>query len=143
MIKPKNMIKKIYKLKTEDFKKPFKNIHNGVYFNIRAHNNSDNNLKNLDTSLNKLDNKLKQKSDQSSRYAVIINKKIDKRAVRRNSLKRQIFKILKDQETQNKEIQNPSLTKTKETKLYMINVKRMFSKENLEDIQKELLNTLL
>ena len=54
-----------------------------------------------------------------------------------------IFKILKDKEIQNKEIQNPSLTKTKETKLYMINVKRMFSKENLEDTQKELLNTLL
>ena len=123
------MIKKIYKLKTEDFKKPFKNIYNGAYFNIRAHNTSD--------------NKLKQKLNQSSRYAVIINKKVDKRAVTRNSLKRQIFKILKDQETRNKEIQNPSLTELKETKLYMINVKRMFNKENLEDIQKELLNTLL
>ena len=33
--------------------------------------------------------------------------------------------------------------KLKEAKLYMINVKRMFSKENLEDIQKELLNILL
>ena len=128
------MIKKIYKLKTEDFKKPFKNIHNGVYFNIRVYNNLDNKL-----------NKLKQKSDLASRYAVIINKKVDKRAVTRNSLKRQIFKILKDQETQNKEIQNHnlSLTNLKETKLYMINVKRMFNKENLEDIQKELIDSLV
>ena len=112
------MIKKIYKLKTEDFKKPFKNIHNGAYFNIRVHNNVE--------------------SDLASRYAVIINKKVDKRAVTRNSLKRQIFKILKDQE-----IQNPSLTELKETKLYMINVKRMFGKENLEDVQKELINSLV
>ena len=112
------MIKKIYKLKTEDFKKPFKNIYNGAYFNIRAHNTSD--------------NKLKQKLNQSSRYAVIINKKVDKRAVIRNSLKRQIFKILKDKEIL-----------SKETKLYMINVKRMFNKENLEDIQKELMDSLV
>ena len=119
------MIKKIYKLKTEDFKKPFKNIHNGAYFNIRVHNNVE--------------------SDLASRYAVIINKKIDKRAVTRNSLKRQIFKILKDQETENKEIQNHnlSLIKLKEAKLYMINVKRMFNKESLEYIQKELLDSLI
>lgn len=113
------MIKKKYKLNTEDFKYKYTSCYNGDYINVRVHYNND------------LYNK----------YTVTVSKKVAKRSVDRNSLKRKIYNILETyiKNKESKDIIN-NLVKNPNSKqaLYMIIVKKPFENKDIESIDKDI-----
>ena len=119
------MIKKIYKLKTEDYKLPYKNIYNGEFLNIRVHIYND---KNIDI--------INSKTNNHNRYGININKKISSKSVNRNRMRRIIFNLLKEIEQQKKE--NNNGIKKENNSIYILILKKTININNLEKIKEEL-----
>lgn len=118
------MIKKIYKLKTEDYKLPFKSIYNGDLLNIRIHTTH--------TPSFVFDGAVKV----YNRYGVNINNKVDKSAVERNRMRRIIFKILKDKEAQ--KVNQSHLLLSNKNNLYIIILKKIINKEDIRKLKDEI-----
>ena len=118
------MIKKIYKLKTEDYKLPFKSIYNGDLLNIRIHTKN--------TTPFVFDGVVKV----YNRYGVNINNKVNKSAVERNRMRRISFKILKDKEIQ--KVNQSHLLLSNKNNLYIIILKKIINKENIEKLKDEI-----
>ncbi len=115
------MIKKIYKLKTEDYKLPFKSIYNGEFLNVRIH----------------LYNTFSNTTSPYSRFGVNINKRVSKSAVGRNRIKRLVYDILSTSNIIHIKESLKNTTNNK-TKLYIIILKKVIDKNNIEKLKEEL-----
>lgn len=152
------MIKKRLKLKTEDFDKSYTNLLNGDFLNIKVHYiNKEKKESNLNKEQKEVDTENKQKesnlkienryNEVTSKYGIVISKKISKSAVQRNKLKRLLFSViqnilknkdnnkLKDKEIK-ENINNNGINNKKA--LYMLKVKKSFNKENINKIKEEI-----
>lgn len=137
------MLKKILKLKTEDYKRKFRTIHNGDFLIIKAHNISVQD----ETSFRKEkllsdDDSVKRSQDNSdsiSRFGIIISKKISNKAVVRNYYKRLLYSIIENKLKENsEEFKDDNETIDTLSTLYIIQLKKPFEKNSFEIIKEEL-----
>ncbi len=112
------MIKKKYKLNTEDFKYKYTSLYNGEYLNIRVHYYNSN----------------------FNKYTVTVSKKVAKRSVDRNSLKRKIYSILEKYiiEINTEPALYIEMLNNSKQALYMIIVKKPFENKDIESIDRDI-----
>ena len=121
------MLPKKLKLKTEDFKKPFKNIWNGDFLIIKKCI-----LPSPITNLQSL-----EIGNTQSRYGIVISKKVSKLATQRNKYKRLLFSLLNEKILiYSEDLSGQSLSNKKiYSSLFLIQLKKVIPEENINDIK--------